>query len=175
MAVHPSPDELTDFLLGKLPSEKCDEFAGHLEVCPPCQETIGRLESHSDTLLECVQNPVQAAPLDSACQRAMKKAMTFVGGSADAPSITESVASKSGEHDTQQGNAAMAKPDKSMPDFSVSAVSNDAPKIPTTAEIIANSKPQTCSPTTIGTRSNPTSLPRPTVWCSSSDLSSVAR
>ncbi len=140
MAVHPSPDELSDFLLGKLPLEKCDVVAGHLEDCPPCQETMGRLESKSDTLLESVQDPVQAAPLDSACQHAMQKAMTFVGGTTDAPSITDSVASKSGEHDTHNGQAVVDKADNSMPEISPSAASSEAPRIPTVAEIVANLK-----------------------------------
>ncbi|MBL8827326.1 MAG: SUMF1/EgtB/PvdO family nonheme iron enzyme [Planctomycetaceae bacterium] len=140
MANHPSKDELSAFLFGKLPLDKCDDVASHVEICPPCQETVNQLETEPDTLLDSLRRSSEPAPIDSACQRALERAVTFVGGSADAPSITESVASKSGDHDTQQGQAATAKPDNSMPDFSVSAVSNDAPRIPTTAEIVANLK-----------------------------------
>lgn len=74
MNKHPSKNELSDFLLGKLPEEQCDQVAAHLEVCGPCEETIRALEARGDTLLDRVRETPVAEPIDPACQAAMNKA-----------------------------------------------------------------------------------------------------
>lgn len=50
-----SRDQLQDFLLGKLPDEKCGLIAEHLDHCEICEDTIVGLESASDTLVELLR------------------------------------------------------------------------------------------------------------------------
>ena len=101
MSGHPTPEELSGFLLGTLPIEKFDDLAGHLEACPSCQETIHNLEAHADTLLESLRRSQEPSPIDSACRQAMQKAVALVKGAAgDADSATESVSGPSEEIDT---------------------------------------------------------------------------
>lgn len=101
MPGHPTPEELSGFLLGTLPIEKFDDLAGHLEACPTCQETIHNLEAHADTLLESLRRSQEPSPIDSACRQAIEKAVSLVKGAAgDADSATESVSGPSEEIDT---------------------------------------------------------------------------
>lgn len=61
---HPSKNELSDFLLGKLPTEARDGVASHIDDCPSCQETIRSLDSASDLLVvkaAALANPTMSA------------------------------------------------------------------------------------------------------------------
>jgi len=48
---HPTPEQLSDFLLGALPDTAVAAVADHLEGCAACRETIAEQESVSDSLL----------------------------------------------------------------------------------------------------------------------------
>ncbi|MBL8825997.1 MAG: protein kinase, partial [Planctomycetaceae bacterium] len=141
MPPHPTSDELSAFLLGKLPLEQCDEVASHIEACPPCQETLGRLESQSDTLLESVRKRGEAQPIDAACQRAMQQAMSLVNGNPAEPSITASLAKLAGEHETtgagpRSPTVAPEPAEVSSPNFAAMA-QPDAPRLVSTADMVA--------------------------------------
>lgn len=62
-AMHPSKEELSGFLLGKLPAAATDAVAHHIEQCPPCQETLVNLESDQDTLLRKLRQSASPDPL----------------------------------------------------------------------------------------------------------------
>ncbi len=68
MKSHPSKDELSGFLLGKLAPEDTDLVAGHIDVCEPCQATLHTLEGHKDTLLVGLRGPAPA-PVAPEAQR----------------------------------------------------------------------------------------------------------
>ena len=73
MSGHPTKDELSGFILGKLPLEVSDAVADHLEQCPPCQETIHDLEAHKDTLLHDLRQPPPPSPeSDPECRLAVE-------------------------------------------------------------------------------------------------------
>lgn len=61
MQPHPTKDELSGFLLGKLPPEDTDAVAGHIDACQPCQATLHSLEAHQDTLLASLRRPAPPA------------------------------------------------------------------------------------------------------------------
>jgi len=72
MSDHPSKEELSGFLLGKLVAEATDSVAEHLEQCSPCQDTLHGLESHKDTLLKGLRRP-PPAEVDAVGREAMAK------------------------------------------------------------------------------------------------------
>ncbi len=139
MAIHPSKDELSPFYLASYRFDKCDDVASHIEICPPCQETVNQLETEPDTLMDSLRRSSEPARLTRPASVPWNEP-SHLSRQCRCAVYHESVAGKSAEHNTQHGQAATAQPDTSMPDFSVSAVSHDAPKIPTAAEIVANLK-----------------------------------
>ena len=78
MTPHPTKDELSSFLFGKMPIEQSDSVGGHLEACSPCQATVHNLEQMGDTLLDILRRPVQPIPVDAECQRAMEQAASLI-------------------------------------------------------------------------------------------------
>jgi hypothetical protein len=85
--LHPSKNELSDFLLGKLPTETCDEVASHLDACPPCQETIRDIDALCDSLIEGLQHEPPLAENDPEYQRVVKNAASLTP-SASSPTVT---------------------------------------------------------------------------------------
>ena len=43
--LHPSPQELTAFALGKLPEHAAAAVAAHLESCPVCRQAVAAIEA----------------------------------------------------------------------------------------------------------------------------------
>lgn len=66
MATHPTKDELSGFMLGKLAPQATEAVAEHVDQCPPCQETIHSLEGHQDTLLQSLRQPAPQAVVANA-------------------------------------------------------------------------------------------------------------
>ena len=52
-------EQLVQFVLGELPSEKAREIEAHLRQCEPCRQAVGRLQS----LLDCAER-MSALPED---------------------------------------------------------------------------------------------------------------
>ncbi len=80
----PAPQELSDFALGKLPEDRSESVAHHLEECPPCQATLTSLDSASDTLVSELQKPFAADPVEqqAECRQAVAQIKTMVSLSA---------------------------------------------------------------------------------------------
>jgi len=97
MPDHPTKDELSKFVLGMLPPESTEEVAGHLERCPPCQETIHELDAHKDTLLEFLRNS-PPAPISAVCREVIRKVSAIAKGDASA------------EHDAAASRSVAARP-----------------------------------------------------------------
>jgi len=75
MAGHPTKDELSRFLLGKVTRATSDAVAEHLEGCSRCRETIDDLEAPTDPLLRDLrQPPPESLELDPACREAVERA-----------------------------------------------------------------------------------------------------
>ena len=80
--MHPSKEELSGFLLGKLPPNDTETVAEHLAQCFPCQETVVGLEVHQDTLLQRLQQP---PPVAKAASPQVKQAIAKVAALASPP------------------------------------------------------------------------------------------
>ena len=99
MFKHPTKDELSGFILGKLPLDVSDAVADHLEQCSPCQETIHDLEAHQDTLLHDLrQAPPQSLEIDAECVQAIERVSAALSAvapalSSSASPLSESIAS----------------------------------------------------------------------------------
>jgi len=93
MAQHPTKDELSGFILGKLPPETTDAVADHVDHCPPCQDTVHDLEAHKDTLLRGLQSPPPVAvDNDAECRRIVERAAAIGAQEADVkPQATSAV------------------------------------------------------------------------------------
>ena len=73
MNKHPSKNELSGFILGKLPPDETEAVADHLGECPPCQHTLQEIEAHKDTLIKNLRQPAPASlETDPECRRAVE-------------------------------------------------------------------------------------------------------
>ena len=81
--MHPSPDKLADYLLGKLPEDQADEIIAHLEDCPACDDTMQSLQPTPDTVIEKLQGAPPADPIteESSC-RDMVRRICDIGANA---------------------------------------------------------------------------------------------
>lgn len=88
MRPHPTKDELSEFLLGKLGPADVEELASHLESCQPCQATIHTLDAHSDTLVVRLRDKAPP-PVPPAAQRVVEKiASSGPGAAKSAPAVS---------------------------------------------------------------------------------------
>ena len=55
----PDREQLSDFLLGKLPENDASDVIEHIEACPQCEETVQALETEIDPLVAALQAPVE--------------------------------------------------------------------------------------------------------------------
>src|SRR5690348_9998683 len=78
---HPSKSELSNFALGKLPTEACSQVASHIDDCTDCQETIRGLDSVSDSLVNGLRSTPPAAEKDPELQRVVEKAASLPSSS----------------------------------------------------------------------------------------------
>ncbi len=58
---HLTPDQIRDFLLGKLPGEAIDEVVVHLDECPDCECTVAAMDGVSDTVVSQIASPPPTA------------------------------------------------------------------------------------------------------------------
>lgn len=72
MSQHPTKEELSGFLLGKLAAPASDVVAEHIDECPPCQNTLSELSSQFDTLVKGLQKPAPSE-VDSIGREAVKE------------------------------------------------------------------------------------------------------
>jgi serine/threonine protein kinase len=72
MSQHPTKEELSGFLLGKLAAPASDVVAEHIDACPPCQNTLSELSSQNDTLLKGLQKPAPSE-VDSVGREVVKE------------------------------------------------------------------------------------------------------
>jgi formylglycine-generating enzyme required for sulfatase activity/serine/threonine protein kinase len=72
MSQHPTKEELSGFLLGKLAAPASDVVAEHIDECPPCQNTLSELSSQFDTLVKGLQKPAPSE-VDSVGRDAVKE------------------------------------------------------------------------------------------------------
>ena len=71
MRPHPTKDELSEFLSGKLAPADIESVASHVDSCQPCQATIHGLDAHDDTLIAGLRG--KAPPADPpAAQRVIE-------------------------------------------------------------------------------------------------------
>jgi len=81
MANHPSREQLSGFVLGKLPPDATDAVAEHIDHCPPCQHTVQNLEGHQDTLLQGLQSPPAPSGSDAVVEQVVERVAAL--GAAD--------------------------------------------------------------------------------------------
>lgn len=60
--MHPSRDELSGLVFGKLQQQRADTVAEHLDVCPECEQFVEELEAASDEFLRTARQPSQNDP-----------------------------------------------------------------------------------------------------------------
>jgi anti-sigma factor ChrR (cupin superfamily) len=60
-SVCPSPDELKDYVRGKLDSQQSDLVSEHMLLCSVCERTIVEIEANPDTLVELLRSEVGSA------------------------------------------------------------------------------------------------------------------
>lgn len=51
LALHPTEKQLQNLVGGTIDEGEIEQIASHLEECPPCEETLVRLESEEQTLV----------------------------------------------------------------------------------------------------------------------------
>src|SRR5262245_12690365 len=73
MAEHPSQDELSGFLLGKLAPDATEAVAEHIDHCPPCQDTMHKLEADNDTLVSSLRQPAPSSIGDAKVDDVVEK------------------------------------------------------------------------------------------------------
>ena len=61
MAEHPRPEELRHFRTGRLPDDRLDEVAAHLDTCSDCQATL-TTSAADDPLLTSLRRPIETEP-----------------------------------------------------------------------------------------------------------------
>ena len=54
----PDREQLSEFLLGKLPENDASDVIEHIEDCPQCEDTVQALETEIDPLVAALQAPV---------------------------------------------------------------------------------------------------------------------
>src|SRR5664279_6433122 len=59
--VHPSPDELTSFMEGTLPSVERDFLTHHLALCPDCREVVFLASCATENVIEDERDLAAAA------------------------------------------------------------------------------------------------------------------
>lgn len=71
----PVPQELADYVLGRLPEDSAQAIAQHVEQCEPCEATLSQLEVEGDTLLERIRAAGVAPPCaeEAECWRLIDK------------------------------------------------------------------------------------------------------
>jgi WD40 repeat protein/serine/threonine protein kinase len=76
LATCPSRQQISSFLLGKMPEEMIDSVAEHIEGCPDCQQVSETLDSAVDTFVSQLQQPAEigALAVTPDCQRMMSQA-----------------------------------------------------------------------------------------------------
>ena len=68
--MHPSREELANYLLGKLPEDQAESVIAHLEGCVACDDTMQSLQPAPDTVIEKLHGGPPADPLaeESSCR-----------------------------------------------------------------------------------------------------------
>src|SRR5437764_102006 len=90
-ATCPPADQLSAYVVGKLPPELLEAVASHLDGCPSCESSLHLLEQLTDPLLAGLRQAVPAQPWLSEPQlkTALGQAEALSGDSA--PSIAHAV------------------------------------------------------------------------------------
>ena len=72
-AICPSRDELSAYVLGRLPDEASETVAAHLESCPECQAALATLDDADDSLVAQLRCGPAATPFleEPECQVAV--------------------------------------------------------------------------------------------------------
>src|SRR5258708_2637928 len=82
LLVCPAPAELAAFRLGKLPPERVEELAEHLERCPECLAHLEAHEPDSDGLEEALRKPLDSEPFsdEPECRFALARVLALGEG-----------------------------------------------------------------------------------------------
>lgn len=73
--LHPSPDQLRNYLLGKLTAVESEAVAEHLETCGDCEVAIGKFDAEVDTLVTSLGLPANVTVTEDSV---LKRALSFV-------------------------------------------------------------------------------------------------
>lgn len=68
-----SREQLRDYLLGELPDQEFQIISDHLDACSACEETVCGMDRESDTLMESLRTPAEAAETGSAYRLAAQR------------------------------------------------------------------------------------------------------
>ena len=76
---HPKMDQLTDYVLGRLPGDELQTVADHINDCLECQETLNNLADPSDTLILGLRGkaPDEAYPDEPEYEKALAAVQEF--------------------------------------------------------------------------------------------------
>ena len=90
-ATCPDRQQLSDYLVGKLPDDASDALASHLESCPECQAGLATLADADDTLVARLRGPVAPDPFlnEPECGQAIARAKAVGDGEGAAAAVAQ--------------------------------------------------------------------------------------
>ena len=115
------PEQMVDYLLGRLPPNELESVASHIETCNNCQATLTGLSAPEDTLVSELRKVAYAEPSydERAFRKAFEKIATLppVPGQVLSGSDPEARLSTRGRPDTEeaQADSPPAKPNAPLP------------------------------------------------------------
>lgn len=74
----PSHDELLDFVLGRTDGDCADRIASHALGCSHCQQTLDRIDSSTDDLLNALRQPLDDPSDDASCRRMLERSVACI-------------------------------------------------------------------------------------------------